>query len=153
MTWVSLFYFLLFCVCRFKQRKSELHDKLKETLIKGFLNSKLSRHNKNIFRWKAQLRRFCDSSHDQCSITTDFTCLEQKGQVAPGRYDELIDVFGNVDPRAVDIIRNTAAKFAEIEKEIQGIENLCELNNSVMIPKIIEILCLLNVEFKNIIIK
>lgn len=73
--------------------------------------------------------------------------------MAPGRYDELIDVFGNVDTRAVDIIRNTAAKFAEIEKEIQGIENLCELNNSVMIPKIIEILCLLNVEFKNIIIK
>lgn len=73
--------------------------------------------------------------------------------MAPGRYDEQIDVFGNVDPRAVDIIRNTAAKFAEIEKEIQGIENLCELNNSVMIPKIIEILCLLNVEFKNIIIK
>lgn len=73
--------------------------------------------------------------------------------MAPGRYDELIDVFGNVDPRAVDIIRNTTAKFAEIEKEIQGIENLCELNNSVMIPKIIEILCLLNVKFKNIIIK
>lgn len=73
--------------------------------------------------------------------------------MAPGRYDELIDVFGNVDTRAVDIIRNTAAKFAEIEKEIQGIENLCELNNSVMIPKIIEISCLLNVEFKNIIIK
>lgn len=73
--------------------------------------------------------------------------------MAPGRYDELIDVFGNVDTRAVDIIRNTAAKFAEIEKEIQGIENLCELNNSVMILKIIEILCLLNVEFKNIIIK
>lgn len=73
--------------------------------------------------------------------------------MAPGRYDELIDVFGNVDTRAVDIIRNTAAKFAEIEKEIQGIENLCELNNSVMIPKIIEILCLLNVKFKNIIIK
>lgn len=73
--------------------------------------------------------------------------------MAPGRYDELIDVFGNVDTRAVDIIRNTAAKFAEIEKEIQGIENLCELNYSVMIPKIIEILCLLNVEFKNIIIK
>lgn len=110
-------------MCRFKQRKSELHDKLKETLIKGFLNFKLSRHNKNIFRWKAQLRRFCDSSHDQCSITTDFTCLEQKGQVAPGRYDELIDVFSNVDARAVDIILNTAAKFAEIEKEIQGIQN------------------------------
>lgn len=45
--------------------------------------------------------------------------------MAPGRYDELIDVFGNVDTRAVDIIRNTAAKFAEIEKEIQGIQNLC----------------------------
>lgn len=43
--------------------------------------------------------------------------------MAPGRYDELIDVFSNVDARAVDIILNTAAKFAEIEKEIQGIQN------------------------------
>lgn len=58
--------------------------------------------------------------------------------MAPGRYDELIDVFSNVDARAVDIILNTAAKFVEIEKEIQGIENksihlLCELDNSVMV--------------------
>lgn len=83
----------------------------------------------------------------------DFICLEQKGQVVFGRYDELIDVFGNVDFWVVDIICNIVVKFVEIEKEIQGIENLCELNNLVMIFKIIEILCLLNVEFKNIIIK
>lgn len=83
----------------------------------------------------------------------DFICLEQKGQVVFGRYDELIDVFGNVDIWVVDIICNIVVKFVEIEKEIQGIENLCELNNLVMILKIIEILCLLNVEFKNIIIK
>lgn len=83
----------------------------------------------------------------------DFICLEQKGQVVFGRYDELIDVFGNVDFWVVDIICNIVVKFVEIEKEIQGIENLCELNNLVMILKIIEILCLLNVEFKNIIIK
>lgn len=82
----------------------------------------------------------------------DFICLEQKGQVVFGRYDELIDVFGNVDIWVVDIICNIVVKFVEIEKEIQGIENLCELNNLVMILKIIEILCLLNVEFKNIII-
>lgn len=83
----------------------------------------------------------------------DFICLEQKGQVVFGRYDELIDVFGNVDFWVVDIICNIVVKFVEIEKEIQGIENLCELNNLVMIFKIIEILCLLNVKFKNIIIK
>lgn len=83
----------------------------------------------------------------------DFICLEQKGQVVFGRYDELIDVFGNVDFWVVDIICNIVVKFVEIEKEIQGIENLCELNYLVMILKIIEILCLLNVEFKNIIIK
>lgn len=83
----------------------------------------------------------------------DFICLEQKGQVVFGRYDELIDVFGNVDFWVVDIICNIVVKFVEIEKEIQDIENLCELNNLVMILKIIEILCLLNVEFKNIIIK
>lgn len=83
----------------------------------------------------------------------DFICLEQKGQVVFGRYDELIDVFGNVDIWVVDIICNIVVKFVEIEKEMQGIENLCELNNLVMILKIIEILCLLNVEFKNIIIK
>lgn len=83
----------------------------------------------------------------------DFICLEQKGQVVFGRYDELIDVFGNVDIWVVDIICNIVVKFVEIEKEIQGIENLCELNNLVMILKIIEILCLLNVEFKDIIIK
>lgn len=83
----------------------------------------------------------------------DFICLEQKGQVVFGRYDELIDVFGNVDIWVVDIICNIVVKFVEIEKEIQGIENLCELNNLFMILKIIEILCLLNVEFKNIIIK
>lgn len=83
----------------------------------------------------------------------DFICLEQKGQVVFGRYDELIDVFGNVDFWVVDIICNIVVKFVEIEKEIQGIENLCELNNLVMILKIIEILCLLNVEFKDIIIK
>lgn len=83
----------------------------------------------------------------------DFICLEQKGQVVFGRYDELIDVFGNVDIWVVDIICNIVVKFVEIEKEIQGIENLCELNNLVMILKIIEILCLLNVKCKNIIIK
>lgn len=83
----------------------------------------------------------------------DFICLEQKGQVVFGRYDELIDVFGNVDFWVVDIICNIVVKFVEIEKEIQGIENLCELNNLVMILKIIEMLCLLNVKFKIIIIK
>lgn len=83
----------------------------------------------------------------------DFICLEQKGQVVFGRYDELIDVFGNVDFWVVDIICNIVVKFVEIEKEIQGIENLCEFNNLVMILKIIEMLCLLNVKFKIIIIK
>lgn len=43
--------------------------------------------------------------------------------MAPGRYDELIDVFSNVDAHAVDIILNTAAKFAEIEREIQELKS------------------------------
>ena len=111
-----------FSFLRFRERKAELHTNLKEALIRGFLNYKFSGHNKNISRWKAQMRRFCDSSqHDGSPILTDFVCLEQKGQLAPGKYDELAAMFQNVDIRAVDVIRNTSASFVEIEKERKGI--------------------------------
>ena len=118
---------VFFSFLRFRERKAELHTNLKEALIRGFLNYKFSGHNKNISRWKAQMRRFCDSSqHDGSPILTDFVCLEQKGQLAPGKYDELAAMFQNVDIRAVDVIRNTSASFVEIEKERIGITIACK---------------------------
>ncbi|XP_061191536.1 uncharacterized protein LOC133199678 [Saccostrea echinata] len=102
----------------FRQRKSELHESLRKLLIKDFLNVKLTKHNKNVSRWKAQVRRFCDSAqHDGSPILTDFLCMERKGLIAPGKYEELIAMFQNIDTRAVDVILKTAADFAEIEKE------------------------------------
>ncbi|XP_062567505.1 uncharacterized protein LOC134229735, partial [Saccostrea cucullata] len=102
----------------FRQRKLELHETLRKLLIRDFLNMKLTKHNKNVSRWKAQMRRFCDSAqHDDSPIMTDFTCMERKGLIAPGKYEELIAMFKNIDARAVDVILKTAAELAEIEKE------------------------------------
>lgn len=107
----------------YQQRKIELHEALRQTLIKSFLNEKLTKFNKNITKWKAQLRRYCDSpKHEGGTILDDFLCLERKGRIAPGKYDELITMFQIIDIRAVDIINKTTATIANIEKERKGIQ-------------------------------